>query len=311
MTARIERILIAVKPWENRLPLSVAGAADLARGLKAEVALTSCVRLSALTDALAWTDPGSGTDIEGAMLSQANAELGELERLAQPLRDAGVTVTTRVRSDASASHGILDEVTAWRADLLIAGIHEAYSPLRPRLADVDWELMRLCPCPLLLVRASRDEPYRTILAAVDPLHGHAEPAGLDHAILGIARRLRDALEAELQIANVYPNPDEYEVASAIEVEPGVFYGTENIEAAHKQALADLTADCGVADSERILRAGKPAEVIIELAGRQATDLAVLGSIKRGRLESVVLGSTAQRVVEEAECDVLLVKPPAS
>lgn len=311
MTERIERILIAVKPWENQLPLTVSRASDLARGLKAEVALTSCVRLSALTDAVAWTDPASGTDIEGAMLSEASDELQELERLAQPLRDAGVTVSTRVRSNASASHGMLDEVTAWRADLLIVGIHEANLSLRPGLAAVDWQLMRLCPCPLLLVRASKDESYRTILAAVDPLHGHAEPEGLDHAILSVARHFREALEAELQIANVYPNPDEYEVASSIEVAPGVFYGTENIEAVHKQALMDLAEDCGVADSDSILRAGKPAEVIIELAAKQATDLAVLGSIKRGRLESALLGSTAQRVVEEAECDVLLVKAPAS
>lgn len=135
--------------------------------------MTSCIGLSALADGLAWTDPASGTDLEGQILSRGKDELAELERLAQPLRDAGVTVTTRVRSEARADHGILDEVAAWQADLLIAGVHKFASALRPRLADVDWQLMRLCPCPLLLVRAPQAERYRTILAAVDPLHGHA------------------------------------------------------------------------------------------------------------------------------------------
>lgn len=310
MSHKIERILIAIRPWENRLPLAAARVSHLARSLGAEVALTSCVRLSALSESLAWADPGSPISLEGERLGQANDELAELERLAQPMRDAGVTVTTRVRSDPSASHGILDEVTDWHADLLVAGVHEPGASLRPRLTAVDWQLMRLCPCPLLLSRGSQDQPYRTMLAAVDPLRGHAEPTGLDEAILSIARHFRDAFEAQLRIVNIHPHPEAYEVVSSVEVEPGVFYGTENIEAVHRQALIDLAADCGVSDAELLLRAGNPAALIAELAAELATDLVVLGSIKRGRLEAALLGSTAERVVDEGQCDVLLVRPPA-
>lgn len=310
MTQRIERILIAVKPWQSRLPLSASRVSHLARSLEAEVALTSCVRLSALESGLVWAEPGTGPGLEATLESHADDELAELERLAQPLRDAGVTVATRVSSDPSASHGILDEVAEWRADLLVAGVHDPRSSLRPRLMAVDWQLMRLCPCPLLLTRTSHDEAYRSIVAAVDPLREHAEPAGLDEAILSIARHFRDAFEAGLRVVNVHPDPEDYEVVSSVEVEPGVFYGTENIEAVHRQALIDLTDACGVADAELILRAGDPAELIAGLAAEPATDLVVLGSIKRGRLEAALLGSTAQRVVDDGRCDVLLVRAPA-
>jgi universal stress protein E len=311
MSQQIERILVAVKPWEHSLPVSIPRVLQLAQGLDAEVALTSCIRLSAQSDALTWAIAGQGAPVEEALLSQANSETEALERLAQPLQDHGVTVTTHVRSDASASRGILDEVAEWRADLLIAGVHEPPPAFRPRLATVDWQLMRLCPCPLLLARASNDAPYRTIIAAVDPLHGHAEPEGLDHAILAVSRHFRDAFNADLRLVNVHPDPEEYEVASSVEVSPGVFYGAENMEALHRQALIDLAADCGVADAELVLRAGKPADVVAGLAAEPATDLAVLGAIKRGRLESVLLGSTAERVVDDGQCDVLLLKPPAA
>jgi len=307
MTQKIERMLIAVKPWQNHLPLSASRVSHLARGLEAEVALTSCVRLSALTEALGWADPTAAIGLGGERFDQENDELAELERLAQPLRDAGVLVSTQVRRHARADQGILDEAADWKADLLIAGIHEPRPSLGPRLANVDWQLMRLCPSPLLLTRARGDEPYRTILAAVDPLHGHAEPEGLDHALLRVARYFRDALESELRIANVYPRPDEFEIVSSIEVEPGVFYGTENIEAVHKQAVIDLADECGVADSDLILRAGKPAETLVQLAAEQEADLIVLGSIQRGDLEAALLGSTAERVIEETACDILLVK----
>lgn len=310
MNTKFERIMVAVKPWEDRIPIGAARMVRLARELGAEVALTSCVRLSALSGVLAWTVADSGTDVRDETLSPANGEIDELERLAQPLRDDGLSVTIRVRSDPSASHGILDEVADWDADLLVAGVHEPPSSWRPRLATVDWQLMRLCPCPLLLARASNDDPYRTILAAVDPLRGHGEPEGLDRAIVTAARHFSEAFEAELRLVNVHPNPDDYEVVSSVEVSPGIFYGAENIESVHRQALVDLANACGVADSDLVLRAGNAAEIIAGLAAEPATDLIALGSVRRGRLEDALLGSTAERVIDEGRCDVLLVKPEA-
>lgn len=309
MTRQIERILIAVKPWEDRLPISNARVAALARGLGAEVALTSCLRLSAAAMELGWMDAAASMDFDIARLDRTDDELAILERLSAPLRAAGATVTTRVRSEGSANRGILDEVEDWEADLLIAGVHEPRLIPHPRLLDVDWQLIRLCPCPLLLAR-DRTESYRSILAAVDPLHGHAEPAGLDHAILAAARQFRDVFDARLKVISVYPNPNEFEVVSSVEVRPGVFYGSENVEAVHRQAAIDLVNECEVSDADLLVRPGKPAAVIVEAAREQAADLIVLGSIKRSRLHAMLLGSTAEAVVDEAESDVLLLKPAA-
>ena len=79
--------------------------------------------------------------------------------------------------------GILDEVTRSQADLLVVGVHEPGRAPHTRLTDIDWQLMRLCPCPLLLVRHLNESPYYgAVLAAVDPLQEHAEPEGLDEAV---------------------------------------------------------------------------------------------------------------------------------
>jgi universal stress protein E len=160
----------------------------------------------------------------------------------------------------------------------------------------------------LVVRNPNVERYGAILAAVDPLRRHAEPAGLDQAVLRAAGEFSRAFNARLCVTNVYPDPDNFEVASSVEVEPGVFYGTENIEAAHRRAVADLIDECGVTGAETILRTGEPAAVIAALASEQKIDLVVLGAVKRGRLQAAILGSTAEAVVADAPCDVLLVKP---
>jgi len=36
---------------------------------------------------------------------------------------------------------------------------------------------------------------------------------------------------------------------------------------------------------------------------------VLGAIARGRLREMLIGSTAERVLDRMHCDILVVKPP--
>lgn len=301
----IKRILIAVQPFEQRIPMATANASLLAQSLNAEIALLSCLSGSVKSVAIA-ADPAEVTPSQPEAVDEAQAAL---ERLAQALRDDGVTVTTRVSAESPAYRGILSEAENWQADLLVIGQHEAKLLPPVELADNEHQLMRRCPCPLLLVRDPNVESYRSILAAVDPLRRHEEPAGLDEAVLRSANELSRALRAQLCVANVYPNPQDFEVVSAVQVEPGVFYGSENIEAAHRQAVDDLLSACGITGAVKVLQPGDPADVILEVASERAVDLIVLGSIKRGYIEEAILGSTAESVAASAACDVLLVKPP--
>ena len=302
----IKRILIAVRPWQRHLPLSLAHARFVAERLDAEVSLLSCVPESHLAFGFAWTEPAAVTALQTEWFDRARQRLDEL---AQPLRDSGIRVETRVSSHASVYRGILDEVAKWKADLLIVGVHEPRPVPHTRLTDVDWQLMRLCPCPLLLVADPGLEAYRTILAAVDPLHRHAEPTGLDQAVLSTAAGLGRAFDAQLLAVNVYPPPDQYEFASSVEVTPGVYYGTENIPATHRKAVGALIAEYDIPQSQAIVEPGEPGEVITETASAHKADLIVLGAVKRSRLQAALLGSTAEAVVGAASCDVLLVKPP--
>lgn len=304
---KIRRILIAVRPWQQRLPLSHAHARFLADELGADIELLSCISESQLAYGLAWTEPGAATTLQKDGFER---EQEQLEQLAEPLREAGTNVTTRVCSHTPAYQGILDEVERWQADLLVVGVHEPRPVPHTRLTDIDWQLMRLCPCPLLLIREPDAESYRSILAAIDPLHRHAEPAGLDQAVLQTATTLSVAFDAALTVVNAYPDPDDYEFASSVEVVPGVFYGTENIAAAHRKAVADLIDGYGLSTSQAIVEAGDPGTVIADVTHGHRIDLVVLGAIKRSRLQAAVLGSTAEAVVGAAACDVLLVKPPA-
>ena len=57
--------------------------------------------------------------------------------------------------------------------------------------------------------------------------------------------------------------------------------------------------------------GYPAEAILDFAAKQDVDLIVMGSHGRTGVMRYLMGSVAERVVREAQCPVLTVKPKAN
>ena len=302
-----KRVLVALKPWQTGLPLAAAHARALTRNFGGTLRLVSCVFDSQVAYGLEQRH-------EGALAAQTGMlerERIELERLAQSLREWGAAVETRVLWDAPAYQGALRAAREWPADLLVVGAHERHPALRTRLTDTDWQLMRLCPCPLLLVKDPVFDGYPDILAAVDPLHPQASARPLDDAVLETAAAFSRAFEAKLGVVHAFPDPASFNLASSVEVAPGVFYDAENIEAGHREAVGSLLASHGVPDAAVDFVPGEAASAIIEVADKRRAKLVVLGALRRSRLEQAILGSTAERVAAELGCDVLLVPASAS
>lgn len=74
------------------------------------------------------------------------------------------------------------------------------------------------------------------------------------------------------------------------------------------ALDGLLAEAGVEHEIRQLtRSDNPAEVILETAGEIGASVIVIGIRRRSPVGKLLLGSTAQRVLLEADCPVIAVK----
>ena len=80
---------------------------------------------------------------------------------------------------------------------------------------------------------------------------------------------------------------------------------------HRQAVRELAGEYGVPPDRMDLHPGEPGDVIAEVVRKRDIELVLLGAVKRGWLAQALLGSTAERVVAEVECDVLLVRAPAT
>jgi universal stress protein E len=301
---KFERVLVAIKPWQRGLPLEAQHAAQLAEAVGAELMLTSAVFDSR---AAARAERGEHTATV-ARKRMIDTERVELERLATSLRAWGAVVETRVVWEAPAYQGILRVAREWRADLLVVGVHEHGPRLGTRLTDTDWQLMRLAPCPLLLVKDPAFDGYPTILAALDPTHPQAAETGVDHAVLEAAKRFAAAFDSKLRAVHAMPEPP---VASpAVEIAPGIYCDTEGIEQFRRRALEELLEEHALDRANLDVAQGKAAAVIEQTAAERHAALVVIGALRRSALEQAVLGSTAEAVAMDIPCDVLLVPPPA-
>lgn len=298
---RLKRILVAVKPWQRGIPLAAAHARQLAQAADAQLRVVGTVFDATIDAGLGSGEPAARSARDRAL----QAAGADLERLARPLRDWGASVTTKVVWMVPPYEGILAAAREWQADLIVVGIHE-HDLLRTRLTDTDWQLMRRAVRPLLLVNSPTFRGYRTIVAAVDPLHAHDEPYGLDRAVLDAGRSIAAACGSTLRAVYAYPGREAFALKSAVEVAPGVLYGAENVEEIHRRAVGELAEQFGIAGEQVDLVVGSAPEAIVDIAEKRHADLVVVGAVRRHGAIAAAIGSTAEHIVGAVSCDVLVV-----
>jgi universal stress protein E len=300
----IRRILVCIKdPKAKSLP-ALAKAAQLARATGATLELFHAISDAVFIDALGGADRSLG-EFEARSTERY---VGQLESLAAPLRRRGIKVSTCADWDYPIFEAIVRRAAAIKADLIVAERHATRHVAPWLLRFTDWELLRLSPVPVLLVKSPR--PYRrpVILAAIDPTHAFAKPARLDEQILRHAQYLSDSLHGNVHAMHAYV-PVPVGMASAELITPNVSVQIEANVRANAQAEFDRALKgSGIGRARRHLIATHPSGAIGIVAERTRSSIVVMGAVSRSGLKGVFIGNTAEKVLDELTCDVLVVKP---
>ncbi len=250
-------------------------------------------------------------------LTHAAAELHVdefmLEKLANGLREQGIETTTDEASDVTLYAGILSKVLRSRPSLVVKDTHPHSLLRRSVLANTDWQLIRLCPAPLLFVhRGEWGHPPR-IVAAVDVALPGEKPAVLDHLLLSVAETFALATDGLTYAAHVYlPVSSLKATATALAVPMAAGVDPARItmdgEQLARDQFDDLLSTHPVPSERRRLLAGRSADALVEFVRRSQIDLLVMGAFARGWMYNVLVGSTTERVLDLLPCDVLVMKP---
>ncbi len=300
----VKRILVAIKdPGARSLP-AVRKAAQLAKAFGAELELFHSLSQTILVDAL----QAQHVDLKEYEREQVARTIARLETIAARLRRHGIGVAVAAEWDHPPSEAIVRRAVRRKVDLVVAERHSGRHLAGWMLSYTDWELLRLAPCPVLIVKSPRPYHRPTVMAAVDPLHLHAKPVRLDAEILKTAGELKTALKGTMQVVHVYPPPV---VVTAGWVAGPVLMPGGDGRAAELQARAALDAELQrlplPAHKVTVLE-GVPRETIPAMAKALKATMVVMGAVSRSGLKRLLIGNTAEAVLDALPCDVLILKP---
>jgi universal stress protein E len=307
----IRRILVAIKDTRARSLPAVTKAVQLARALGAEIELFHAIDAPLYVDVFSLRGRGL-KQLENDLRKQC---LRQLDRAAARISGSGLKVATAVEWDYPGYEAVVRRASRIRADLIVAEHHVGRHIAPWLLHMTDWELLRLSPVPVLIVKSPR--PYRrpVVLAAVDPSHAFAKPGQLDEEILRLGGAVKEALRGTLHALHAYTLP--LPLGTPPKAWTTGEMTTEEIRAeieakalAHaKPGFARVLKSSNIPRSRRHLVGRHPIDAIPEVARETRCAIVVMGAISRSGLKSVFIGNTAERVLDRLQCDLLVVKPP--
>lgn len=286
---------------------AVRRAAELAKAAGASLDLFLCDYNQYLSGERFFDSPG----LKKARDSYIDGRHKVVKKVAEEIDALGVAVSTNAVWDSPLSDGIVREVARRHPDLVVKDTHAHARLQRAVFTNTDWHLLRDCPAPLLLVKAeaNREGP---IVAAVDPMHDNDKPAALDHHLIEFSQMLAKLEASDLHLFHAYHKVAPIPSGVPVGVEPIVLPVTvsdEKIEQAHKQEFGSLASKFGIKKENVHLQEGVTHDLCFDLVDSLGASTLVMGVVSRGLVKRLFIGSTAERVLGEVACDVLVIKPP--
>ncbi len=292
------QILVIVDPALKRSP-ALLRAMALARRMEA----TLLLRLFEYTRELAQATR-HGFDLEAYLRGRRS----RLEEFAGHLRREGFTVECGVNWGNPKADLVVREALALNPDLVVKDVEAEAGSLRGLLSGLDWQLLRECPAPLMLVHPGTGNLPKRILAAVDPLDEDGKPHELNVDILDAANALAMQSGATLDVVHAFdfvPFAVEPEFMTGWVPDPTVY---RELRELHAGELYRLCREQGLPPGSMHVLDGDPARVIPEFADKHMASLVVMGSIHRSGLQRLLIGNTALALFDHLKCDVLALKP---
>ncbi len=188
----------------------------------------------------------------------------------------------------------------------------------------DMHLLRKCPCPVWMIQKDTPNSYKNIIAAIDISTSEDENEvnaneSLNKQILKMAGSLAVSELANLHIVHAWYAPGErmlYTPRLRMDHAEIIEY-TNNIKNFHYRKLDTLINNVSKESTGELLDFLKPKKhlikgfankVIPEFVQRVDADLVVMGTIARTGIPGLIIGNTAEDILNQIHCSVLAVKP---
>jgi nucleotide-binding universal stress UspA family protein len=162
-------------------------------------------------------------------------------------------------------------------------------------------LIRKCPASVWIVKAEHLVPPKVVLAATD---------FSDISLKAVKEGLKIAQQADaaFHLLHVIDSKDVPEDLISRVPEGSTLRQEINDEATRRLDEFVASLDINRTQIQSHLSWGTPWQEIRRIAKHQAVELIVIGTVGRSGVKGLLLGSTAERVLDTCNCSILTIKP---
>jgi len=184
----------------------------------------------------------------------------------------------------------------------------------------DMHLLRKCPCPLWFIKPGEKTNYKCIVTAVefDPVNLNTVDDDLNKKILSLSSSLALSNFSGLHLAHAWDAPEAGFISlwadNPAEAEINV---TEGEHTRHQRGIdliyQNLRQQMGeeafkfISPHTHLIK-GLAAKEIPRLVNQLDADLVVMGTVARTGVPGLIIGNTAEAILDQLKCSVLAVKP---
>lgn len=262
--------------------------------------------------------PSSG--VESVLSSLAEKRLNELKLMTKELSE-NMDVTPLVLQGTPYLE-IIRVVMQQKFDLLIKISEPEESFSAKIFGSTDFRLLRKCPCPVWLLKPDTLLSFRSILAAValETFDEDEDIDSLNKQILEMATSLALEESSELHIVHAFKIFGEdilnLPLAGYIagdEIREWMKSQRHDIEKQFSHVTELLKKHLKDSKMEKLnpqfhLEEGDAQEVIQRMIKENKVELVVMGTVARSNITGLLMGNTAENILNRISCSALTVKP---
>ena len=204
-----------------------------------------------------------------------------LDTLAARVKKEGFQVETELEWAADWAKQAVSAAARCSASMIFKNSVDHRPVQRELRPTSDWTLLRMAPCPVLMVKNYHDWTHRRILAAINPATTEPAHIKLNHQITSLARQLATTYGSDAHFVTAFQDLN------------------------HTLDAGQIATDSGVAPEHVHLKKGKAADVIRDVAAELQVDLIIAGTVARDGMKGRVVGNTCERLLDQTHSDLLV------
>nr|WP_168711022.1 universal stress protein [Ningiella ruwaisensis] len=219
-----------------------------------------------------------------------------------------ITITTMDNKRPALS--IIKAIIRHKFDLVVKQV-EASSHNKGFKA-LDMDLLRKCPCPLMLCREKHQLTNAKLAVAIDPESEDDAGNQLSQKLLTSTQDLLSTDSGRYELISCW----DFTLESSLNHGTWLSLSAQELQAEknnaqknHFSKLKKIVDDAEQGDHANIHHIeGLPFEAIPNFVANENIDLLVMGTVARTGIAGFIIGNTAENILQSLECSLLAMKP---